>query len=217
MPLIQRRNRHANAASAALDKPWTDRWNGDLSQAGKITPRSNQLMLKQRRSTGHWKLLIIPIAVAVGLAIAPPASMAGTHRTADSIPARSDLAEHRIFGTAAHATAGPGTGRPAAPGCLVSYTSTSWPGAFRAKVTITNRGRTSIHGWTLTFRFPGDETISGAWNATFTQRGAEVSVRNLNWDAIIPRGASQSLGFMGAWQSNDTAPASFRVNGMPCS
>jgi cellulase/cellobiase CelA1 len=193
-------------------------------------------MLKQRRFAAHWKLLIILIAVvAVGLAIAPPDSMAGTHRTADSIPARSDQAEHRISGTAAHATADPGTGRPAAPGtgrpaapgtgrpaapgpgCLVSYTSTSWPSAFRAEVTITNRGRTSIHGWTLTFRFPGDEAISGAWNATFTQTGAEVSVRNVSWDATIPRGASQSFGFMGAWQFNDTAPTSFSVNGMPCS
>jgi cellulase/cellobiase CelA1 len=192
-------------------------------------------MLKQRRFAGHWKLLIIPIAVAVGLAIALSASMASTHRTADPIPARLDQAEHRIFGTAAHATADPGTGRPAAPGtgrpaapgtgratapgtgCLVSYTSTSWRSAFMAKVTITNRGRTSIHGWTLTFRFPGDEAISGAWNATFTQTGAEVSVRNLSWDATIPRGASQSFGFMGAWQFNDTAPTSFSVNGMPCS
>jgi cellulase/cellobiase CelA1 len=201
-------------------------------------------MLKQRRFAGHWKLLIILIAVvAVGLAIAPPASMASTHRIADPIPARLDQAEHRIFGTAMHATADPGTGRPTAPGtgrraapgtgrraapgtgrraapgtgCLVSYTSTSWPSAFRAEVTITNRGRTSIHGWTLTFRFPGDEAISGAWNAAFTQTGAEVSVRNLSWDATIPRGASQSFGFMGAWQFNDTAPTSFSVNGMPCS
>jgi hypothetical protein len=41
MPLIQRRNRHANAASPAFDKPWTDLWNGGLSQAGKITPRTS--------------------------------------------------------------------------------------------------------------------------------------------------------------------------------
>jgi hypothetical protein len=26
-----------------------------------------------------------------------------------------------------------------------------------------------------------------------------------------------SLGFMGAWQFNHAAPASFSVNGMPCS
>jgi Cellulose binding domain len=162
-------------------------------------------MLKQRRFAAHWKLLIIPVAVvAVGC-------------TADPIPARSDLAKHHISGTAAHATADPGTGRPAAPGCLVSYTPTSWPHQFMAKVTISNMSSTDIHGWTLTFRFPGDEAITSAWNAAYTQTGAKVSARNLTYDAAIPRGASQSLGFLGAWQSNHADPASFSVNGMPCS
>jgi cellulase/cellobiase CelA1 len=177
-------------------------------------------MLKQRRYAARWKLLIIPVAAAtVGLAIALPVSMASTHRTADSIPARWDQARHRIFGTAAHATADPGTGRPTKPGvgCLVSYTPTTWPRAFMAKVTISNMSRTNINGWTLTFTFPGDETITSAWNATFTQTGTKVSARNLTYNATIPRGASRSLGFLGTWTSNHTAPASFNVNGMVCS
>ena len=99
---------------------------------------------------------------------------------------------------------------------MVSYTAINWPGAFTAKVTISNRGSTSIDGWSLTFRFPGDEAISSAWNATFTQTGAEVSARNTNYDATIPPGASQSLGFLGAWTSDDAAPAAFRVNRAVC-
>jgi hypothetical protein len=166
---------------------------------------SNQFMLKLRGFAAHWKLLIVPIAVvAVGLAIALPISMAGARVTAGSIPARSDRVEH------ARAAAGPGAG------CVVSYTAINWPGAFTAKVTISNRGSTSIDGWSLTFRFPGDEAISSAWNATFTQTGAEVSARNTNYDATIPPGASQSLGFLGAWTSDDAAPAAFRVNRAVC-
>jgi hypothetical protein len=162
-------------------------------------------MLKLRRFAAHWKLLIIPVAVvAVGLAIALPISMASARGTAGSILARSDRAEH------AHATTRPGAG------CVVSYTATNWPGAFTAKVTISNRGSTSMHGWTLAFRFPGDEAISSAWNATFTQTGAEVSARNTNYDATIPLAASQSLGFLGVWTSNDSAPAAFRVNRTVC-
>ena len=86
----------------------------------------------------------------------------------------------------AHASAGPGAG------CVVSYTATNWPGAFTAKVTISNRGSTSINGWSLTFRFPGDDAVSSAWNATFTQTGTEVSARNTNYDGTIQPGASQS-------------------------
>jgi cellulase/cellobiase CelA1 len=181
-------------------------------------------MLKQRRLAAHWKVLTISavaVGVTAGLAIALPASMASTHPAAGPMAGQSDRAKDSALGAAAHATRDPRP-RPrrrtaSRVGCMVRYTPATWPGSFLAQVTISNRGKTSIHGWTLTFRFPGDEAISGAWNATFTQTGAEVSVRNLNWDATIPRGASQSFGFMGAWQSNNTAPASFRVNGMPCS
>jgi hypothetical protein len=166
---------------------------------------SNQFMLKLRGFAAHWKLLIVPIAVvAVGLAIALPISMASARVTAGSIPARSDRVEH------ARAAAGPG------PGCVVRYTASNWPGAFTAKVTISNRGSTSIDGWSLTFRFPGDEAVSSAWNATFTQTGGEVSARNLDYDGTIQPGASQSLGFLGAWTSNDVAPAAFRVNRSVC-
>jgi hypothetical protein len=169
---------------------------------------------RRRRHIVHWKSLNIPavagagavvVAVVASLAIALPASMASTHGAAGSTPARPDRARHPVSGD-----------RPAAPGCLVNYASTSWPGQFTAKVTISNKGRTTIHGWTLTFRFPGDQAISGVWNATFTQTGTEVSARNVAFNTTIPRGASRSLGFQGVWRFNHTAPASFRVNGMAC-
>ena len=70
--------------------------------------------------------------------------------------------------------------------------------------------------WTLTFRFPGDEAVSSAWNATFTQTGTEVSAGSTTYDATIAPGASQSLGFLGAWTSNDSAPSGFRVNRTVC-
>jgi hypothetical protein len=96
---------------------------------------SNQFMLKLRGFAAHWKLLIVPIAVvAVGLAIALPISMASARVTAGSIPARSDRVEH------ARAAASPGAG------CVVSYTAINWPGAFTAKVTISNRGAPASTG-----------------------------------------------------------------------
>ncbi len=130
------------------------------------------------------------------------------------------MARQGVLGITGDATTGPRAARRAAPraACVVRYTPVTWPGSFLAKVIIGNSGKTDIHGWTLTFRFAGNEAISSAWNATFTQAGANVSARNMAFDATIRRGATQALGFLGAQRAGDPAPApgSFRVNGMAC-
>jgi cellulase/cellobiase CelA1 len=157
--------------------------------------------------------------VAIGTTIALPASMAGTHRTVASSAAPPDQAKRAISGVTAHAGANRDAGRlvPPSDSCLVTYTASTWPGAFTAKVIIDNRGTTSISGWKLTFTFPGDEAISSAWNAAFTQTGSRVSATSTNYDAAIPPGGRQALGFLGAWTSDNAAPASFSVNGTACS
>lgn len=176
--------------------------------------RSNQLSLIQRWFAAHWKLLIVPLAgIAASLAIVLPAN---AHRTAGSVAAQMDRTKHNLSGEVAHT---PANARPTPPatGCQVTYSPTSWPGQFLARVAIDNRGATSINGWKLTFTFPGDEAISSAWNTTFTQTGARVSATNTTYDVPIPPGGSQSLGFLGTWASNDTAPTSFSVNARTCS
>ena len=174
-------------------------------------------MLKLRRLAEHWKVLVIAVAVVVaGLSIALPLSLANTQGAAGAVQAQSERSDSA--GTATPTTVAPGAPRRAVHrgGCLVRYTPTTWPGSFLAQVTISNKGKTDIHGWTLTFRFPGNQAISSAWNATFTQIGTQVAARNMAFDAVIRHGASQSLGFMGVQRSSGTAPASFRLNGAPC-
>ena len=145
-------------------------------------------------------LLIVPVVAALaGVAIAVPTSMASTDPAEESRAPRVEP--------------------PAAPssGCSVTYEATNWPGQFTAEVALTNTGTTPIDGWELTFAFPGDQAISSAWDATFTQTGHSVSATNDGYyDAAIPPGASRSLGFMGTWQSDDTVPTDFRVNGTAC-
>jgi len=179
-----------------------------------VPPGLTCWMLKLRRLAAHWKVLVISVGVVVAvLAVALPVSLISGHGAAGSIQARSDR-----IGAAASAPARPRAPRRAAhsAGCLVRYTPTTWPGSFLAQVTISNHGKTDIHGWTLTFRFPGNEAISSAWNATFTQNGAQVSAKNMDFDAVIRQGASQSLGFMGVQRSGGAVPASFSLNGAPC-
>jgi O-glycosyl hydrolase len=101
--------------------------------------------------------------------------------------------------------------------CHVTYQPNNWPGGFTANVTITNNGTSTISGWTLTFTFPGDQKITNAWNATYTQTGESVSLKNVSYNpTITPGGGTQTIGFQGTWTSNSTSPSSFSVNGTAC-
>jgi hypothetical protein len=101
--------------------------------------------------------------------------------------------------------------------CAVTYTRQSeWPGGFVASVTITNTGTAAVNGWTLAFSFPGDQRITNAWNATVTQTGAAVTAVNASYNKMIAAGASTSFGFQGTWRTSDASPASFTLNGVPC-
>jgi Cellulose binding domain len=121
-----------------------------------------------------------------------------------------------VTAAAATATANLVITQPATGGCQVTYTPSTWQGGFTASVTITNNGSSTISGWTLAFTFPGDQKITNAWNAAVTQTGASVTATNLSYNAAIPPGGSQSLGFQGSWATNDASPTSFSVNGMAC-
>jgi O-glycosyl hydrolase len=100
--------------------------------------------------------------------------------------------------------------------CHVTYQPNEWPGGFTANVTIANTSSTAINGWTLTFTFPGDQRITNTWSGTTTQNGANVTIRNVNYNAQIPAAGSTSIGFQGTWAGSDAAPTSFSVNGSAC-
>ncbi|GIE97370.1 cellulose binding domain-containing protein [Paractinoplanes rishiriensis] len=131
------------------------------------------------------------------------------------------MANRKKFAAAALAVSTVGAGlvlvatrADAAAGCQVNYTvSNSWPGGFGVAVDVTNLGD-PINGWTLTFAFPGSQTISSLWNGSVTQSGANVSVKDAGWNGSLATNASTSFGFNG---SGDAAtPASFSLNGTVC-
>src|SRR4051794_30825982 len=102
----------------------------------------------------------------------------------------------------------------AAAGCQVKYTvSNSWPGGFGAAVDVTNLGD-PINGWTLTYTFPGDQTISQLWNGVVTQSGANVSVKDAGYNAALATNGTTSFGFNAT--GSGTTPASFSLNGTAC-
>jgi hypothetical protein len=105
----------------------------------------------------------------------------------------------------------------ATSGCAVAYTVQSeWPGGFRADLDVTNLGD-AMSDWTLSFDFPNaDQQVTQGWSAVWTQSGASVSAASMSWNGSLDTGASTSIGFVGTWRDANPEPASFALNGTPC-
>lgn len=102
--------------------------------------------------------------------------------------------------------------------CHVAYSIVnSWPGGFQAAITLQNTGSTAWSKWDLTWTFANGQTISGLWNGVASQSGANVSVLNSNYNGTIPAGGSYNgVGFTGTWNTTNTVPTSFAINGTTC-
>lgn len=110
------------------------------------------------------------------------------------------------------------TPTPSTATCHVDYQVTStWDGGFNANLLITNRGSQPINGWTLTWSFPGTQTISSLWNGTYQQSGSGVTVANESWNGrLAANGGTASLGFGATVTGGNARPASFILNGQIC-
>ncbi|CAG0935332.1 Exoglucanase/xylanase [Thermoflexales bacterium] len=109
-------------------------------------------------------------------------------------------------------TQGPG-------GCAVTYTVNQWNTGFTADVKITNNGSAAIPGWTLAWSFANGQQITGSWNATVTQTGANVSASNPagHWNGTIgANGGSASFGFQATHTGTNARPMNFALNGTAC-
>ena len=101
-------------------------------------------------------------------------------------------------------------------GCSITYSAPSqWPGGFTANVKITNLG-SAVNGWTLTWSFPGNQTITQAWSADASQSGNRVTATNVSYNGSIPAGGSVEFGFNGAFSGSNPSPTSFSLNGAVC-
>jgi hypothetical protein len=102
--------------------------------------------------------------------------------------------------------------------CTVNYSiANDWGSGFTANVIITNTNSTAINGWTLTWTFPGNQTITNLWNGTYTQSGTSVSVTNMSYNATIgANGGTVNFGFNANYSGTNAKPASFQLNGTTC-
>ncbi len=107
----------------------------------------------------------------------------------------------------------------AAASCQVTYTPNQWNTGFTADVKITNNTSTAIQGWTLTWSFANGQQITGSWNATVTQTGANVSASNPagHWNGTIgANGGFVNFGFQATHTGVNAIPTVFVLNGVTC-
>ncbi|KQR08602.1 glycoside hydrolase family 9 protein [Cellulomonas sp. Leaf334] len=130
-------------------------------------------------------------------------------RAKDSAGQVSSVSTSVAFRTLPTVTTPPG-------GCKVTYSANSWGNGFTANVTVTNTGSTAWTSWKLAFTFPGNQSVTQGWSATYSQTGSAVTVTNAAWNGNVPAGGSTSIGFNGSYSGTNTAPTGFTVNGAPC-
>lgn len=106
-----------------------------------------------------------------------------------------DAAGNTSSASASVAATTSGTGGGSS-GCTATYkVSSDWGGGFNADVTVTNSGTSATKSWQVTWDWAGNQTISGMWNASFTQVGKTVTARNADHNGTLAAGASTSFGF----------------------
>ncbi|MEU8330328.1 cellulose binding domain-containing protein [Micromonospora sp. NPDC048839] len=104
----------------------------------------------------------------------------------------------------------------AAVGCRVDYQITNqWQGGFGANVTVTNLGD-PVDGWALTWSYAAGQQVGQAWSAAVTQSGAQVTARNVDYNAAIATNGSAGFGFNGSWTGSNPVPTTFALNGATC-
>ncbi|MFB9237206.1 glycosyl hydrolase [Plantactinospora siamensis] len=102
--------------------------------------------------------------------------------------------------------------------CDVNYqVSNDWGSGATINVTVTNNQSTAVNGWTVGWAFPGGQTVTDGWSATYQQTGANVSATNVSYDASIPAGGGTvTFGFNLAYSGANPAPTAFTLNGTAC-
>ncbi|WP_258724870.1 cellulose-binding domain-containing protein [Cellulomonas sp. NS3] len=130
------------------------------------------------------------------------------HRTSRLVAGLATLAVGAVT------AAGLAVSAQAAAACTVTYQPSSWPGGFTTSVRVTPGD--AVSGWRVTWTWPGDQKVSGAWNASVTQSGSSVTATNASWNGNLAAGSSAEFGLQGTFGSSNASPTDFAVNGVAC-
>lgn len=113
-------------------------------------------------------------------------------------------------------SSGPGPG-PEPGTCAVTATVNAWNTGLTETITITNTGSAPVNGWSLAFTLPNGQSITSGWSATYSPSSGQVTARNVGYNPAIAPNSSITIGFQATHTGNTGEPASFALNGTPCS
>ncbi|MEU8239638.1 lytic polysaccharide monooxygenase [Actinoplanes missouriensis] len=81
-------------------------------------------------------------------------------------------------------------------GCTAMYSVVSaWSGGFQGEVMV-HAGDTAVNGWTVSWTFPGSQTLAQTWSGRATSSGSLATVKNETWNAAVPAGGHVTFGFL---------------------
>jgi cellulase/cellobiase CelA1 len=66
------------------------------------------------------------------------------------------------------------------------------------------------------FTLPGGQTITGAWNASYTPNSGQVTARPVTHNTTINPAGTAGFGFQATHTGNTAEPTSFSLNGTAC-
>ncbi|GAB3079222.1 glycosyl hydrolase family 95 catalytic domain-containing protein [Micromonospora schwarzwaldensis] len=187
--------------------------NGQVDEIGVRADRDGTLRLRSRLFTGGFTLVdaddgSTPATIRPETDVVQFAVRAGrTYRAArpgvTPTPTSTATPTPTVSPTP---TPTPTTSSPAPSGARATYAVTgSWSGGFQGEVTVT-AGATAIRGWTVSWTFPDGQVITQIWGGSHTQSGANVAVRNVDYNGALAAGASTTFGFIGTVNGANNAP-----------
>jgi serine/threonine protein kinase len=133
--------------------------------------------------------LLLAAGVVIGMLLdGGPATVTAPDPGTTSRPATAPVV---LPSTTAVSTAVSSAGLP----CEADYVVTgSWPGGYQVYVTVSNKDRPSLAGWTVSWALPAGHTISQLWNGALKLTGSTVEVRNEPWNGVVARDNSTTFG-----------------------
>ncbi|MFG1952254.1 protein kinase [Micromonospora sp. NPDC048830] len=107
-------------------------------------------------------------------------------------------------------------GLPQPAPCAVDYALRRDSGKdFTAELTLTNTGDRDLRDWTMSFTFPGRQTVTKA-DPAVRQQGRTVEVRPAAQPGALAPGASQKVALTGTYTGPNPLPVEFRLGGATC-
>jgi predicted carbohydrate-binding protein with CBM5 and CBM33 domain len=96
-------------------------------------------------------------------------------------------------------TTAPTTIPPVAERCSAMFNiSSAWTGGFQAEVMVHAPTAKSISNWTVSWTWPGQQTLAQAWGATATTSGSLVTAKNVSWNGTVEAGKYVTFGLLGS-------------------